>query len=67
LVRAPKEFAQEVQCIFHDNRAIGAELDDDADEAEDDAFHDRRDYYTLAEAAILSSIAPEMRDWFYTT
>jgi hypothetical protein len=40
--------------------------DDDADEVEEDAFHDKRDYYTLAEAAILSSMEPEMRDWFYT-
>jgi hypothetical protein len=46
---------------------LGPEPDDDADEAEDDAFRDKRDYYTLAEAAILSSMAPEMRDSFYTT
>jgi hypothetical protein len=46
---------------------LGLEPDDDADEAEDDAFRDKRDYYTLAEAAILSSMAPEMRDSFYTT
>jgi hypothetical protein len=44
---------------------LGSEPYDDADEDEDDAFHDRRDYYTLAE--ILNSIAPEMWDWFYTT
>jgi hypothetical protein len=46
---------------------LGPEPDDDADEAKDDAFRDRRDYYTIAESAILSSIEPEMRDWFYTT
>jgi hypothetical protein len=46
---------------------FGPELDDDADEAEDDAFHDTRDYYTIAEYVILSSIAPEMRDWFFST
>jgi hypothetical protein len=46
---------------------LGPELDDDADEAEDDAFRDRRDYYTIAESAILSFMTPEMRDWFYST
>jgi hypothetical protein len=60
----PKEFTQKVQCFFHDNR--GPEPDDDTDEAEDDAFCDRRDYYTIAKFAILSFMAPEMRDWFYS-
>jgi hypothetical protein len=46
---------------------LGLEPDDDADEYEDDRFRDRRDYYTLAETAILSSMEPEMRNWFYTT
>jgi hypothetical protein len=45
---------------------LGPELDDDADEANDDAFFDRWDYYTIAESTILSSMEPEMRDWFYT-
>jgi hypothetical protein len=45
---------------------LGPGPDDDADEVEEDAFRDRRDYYTLLEAAILSSIEPEMRGWFYT-
>jgi hypothetical protein len=45
---------------------LGPELDDDADEAGDDAFCDRWDYYTTTESVILSSIEPEMRDWFYT-
>jgi hypothetical protein len=45
---------------------LGLGPDNDADEVEEDAFHDRRDYYTLAEAAILSSMEPEMRGWFYT-
>jgi hypothetical protein len=46
---------------------LGPEPDDDADEAKDDAFRDRRDYYTIAKSAILGSIEPEMRDWFFTT
>jgi hypothetical protein len=35
---------------------------DDADEAKDDAFRDRRDYCTIAKSVILSSIEPGMRD-----
>jgi hypothetical protein len=46
---------------------LGPELDDDADEYEDDRLRDRRCYYTLTEAAILSSMEPQMRNWFYTT
>jgi hypothetical protein len=46
---------------------LGLGHDDDTDEVEEDAFRDRRDYYTLAKAAILSSMEPEMRVWFYTT
>jgi hypothetical protein len=34
---------------------LGPEPDDDADEYEDDRFHDRQDYYIQIEAAILSS------------
>jgi hypothetical protein len=45
---------------------LGPGPDDDSDEVEEDAFRDRRDYYTLAEVAILNSIEPEMRGWFYT-
>jgi hypothetical protein len=41
--------------------------DDNTDEVEKDAFRDRRDYFTLAESAMLSSMEPEIRDWFYTT
>jgi hypothetical protein len=40
--------------------------DDDAYEGDKDTFHDRWDYYTLDETAILSSMVPEMRGWFYT-
>jgi hypothetical protein len=46
---------------------LGLGPDDNADEVEEDAFRDRWDYYTLAESVILSSMEPEMRDWFYTT
>jgi hypothetical protein len=46
---------------------LGPEPDDDADEYEDDRFHDRRDYYIQTKVAILSSMDPEMRNWFYTT
>jgi hypothetical protein len=45
---------------------LGPGPDDDVDEVEEGAFRDRQDYYTLAEAAILSSMEPEMRGWFYT-
>jgi hypothetical protein len=33
----------------------------DSDQARDDAFHDRRDCYTLAQTAILSMMDHEMR------
>jgi hypothetical protein len=46
---------------------LGLALDDDVDEYEDDRFYDRRDYYIQTEAAILSSMELEMRNWFYTT
>jgi hypothetical protein len=46
---------------------LGLEPDDDADEYADDRFHDKRGYYIQTEAAILSSMEPEMRNWFYTT
>jgi hypothetical protein len=68
LVPTLKEFAQAIQYFFYGNRTpLGPGPDDDADEVEEDAFRDRRDYYTLAEAAILRSMEPEMRGWFYTT
>jgi hypothetical protein len=37
------------------------------DEVEEDVFRDRRDYYTLAEIAIINTIEPKMKGWFYTT
>jgi hypothetical protein len=37
---------------------LGPGPDEDADEVEEDAFRDKHDYYTLAEAAILSSMEP---------
>jgi hypothetical protein len=46
---------------------LGPEPDDDADEYEDDRFRDRWDYYIQTEVAILSSMEPKMRNWFYTT
>jgi hypothetical protein len=46
---------------------LGPEPDDDTDEYEDDRFRDRRDYYIQTEVAILSSMEPKMRNWFYTT
>jgi hypothetical protein len=46
---------------------LGLGPDYDADEVEEDAFHNRRDYYTLAKTVILGSIEPGMRGWFYTT
>jgi hypothetical protein len=45
---------------------LGPEPDDDADEYEDDRFLDKWDYYIQNEATILSSMEPEMRNWFYT-
>jgi hypothetical protein len=41
---------------------LGPEPDDDADEYEDDRFRDRWDYYNQTEAAILSTMEPEMRN-----
>jgi hypothetical protein len=37
------------------------------DELEEVAFHDRRDYYTLTKTAIIDSLEPDMKGWFYTT
>jgi hypothetical protein len=46
---------------------LGPEPDDDADEYGDDRFLDKWHYYIQNEATILSSMEPEMRNWFYTT
>jgi hypothetical protein len=34
---------------------------DDADQAEEDVFHDRRDYYTLNKTTIINVMVPKMR------
>jgi hypothetical protein len=46
---------------------LGPRPDIDVDEFEENAFHDRRDYYTLTEIAIINTIEPKMKSWFYNT
>jgi hypothetical protein len=56
-----------IWCIFTTIEPLGSKPDDDANEYEDDRFYDRQDYYIQTEVVILSSMEPEMRNWFYTT
>jgi hypothetical protein len=46
---------------------LGPRLGIDADQVEEDAFRDRRDYYTLAGTAIIKAVDPKMKGWFYNT
>jgi hypothetical protein len=46
---------------------LGPGHDVAADEVEVNAFRDRRDYYTLIEVAIINTIEPQIRSWFYNT
>jgi hypothetical protein len=39
----------------------------DADEVEDDAFRVRRDYYLFVQIAIVNTMTPQMKSWFFDT
>jgi hypothetical protein len=40
---------------------LGPPPGEDADQAEDDAFHDRRDFYIITQTAIITMMDPKMR------
>lgn len=68
------EWYQRLRNVLHQNNVlytieepIGEEPGDDMDEVDDDAFRARRDYYILVQVAIINTMIPQMKSWFFNT